>query len=218
MVVVKSMKLEKYLLDEFNLTPADLFNLHNNDKISLNELSKNFNIIRQSLSSLLRRHGFKTRSVKDACALTKNKGKNHWAYGLTKETNDLFLEHSKRMKLKNPTRDIETRSKAAVTRARYFKKNLWPQEVSFKQILDKYSIKYEFQYPIGPYIIDFFILDKNTCIEIDSTSKWGTKRRNAAKVKDEYLFKLGYKMIRLNKNNILKDSTINILNANNIIG
>lgn len=122
------------------------------------------------------------------------------------------------MSLNNPTHNVAAKEKRARTLKRAYSKSLWPQEIVFKKILDKQSVRYEMQSPIGPYNIDFFLKDIRLCIEIDSTDKWGKERRAAANKKDKVLIGLGYKVLRINKRKLTDLLFINnILKANNVI-
>lgn len=208
-------KIEKYFKMPFEMVIKEL---HLKQKISLNELSKRCEINRNSITSIAKKNGLKTRSVKEATRLTKNKGENHWAYGKTKENCKAFKKHSDRMKQKNPSYNLEMLTKSAVKRAETFRKNPWPQEVMFENILKEHKVEYIFQYPIKSFIIDFFIEDISLCIEIDSVWKWGKIRRSHAEKKDKILKSLGYNVLRIDKR-LLKDkkNILDILKANNVI-
>lgn len=184
---------------------------------SLNKLATMCGVSRQSITNICRRLGLRTRTIKEATKLTTNKGEKHYMSGKTKENCKLALSSSLRMKENNPTTSIESRTKAAKTRSKYFKKNLWPQERLTMNLLRSLNIPFISQHPIGPYIIDFFIPSKNLCLEIDSTSNWGAKRKRSAALKDSWLSKNGFKIIRIDKRLINKDLLKNVLDTYNVI-
>lgn len=191
---------------------------HLKEKISLNELSKLCGVTRQSLANIAKRLGLKTRSIKESNVLTKNKGENHFNFGKTKENDEHCKRSSDRMKNKNPIRNPDTRAKASASLAEYFKKNPLKQEAAFSRILKSRDIDFAFQYPIGPYVVDFFIPEKNLCIEIDSCDKWDAKKRRRADLKDIELNNKGFTVVRINRHKVSKkDIILDILKSNNII-
>lgn len=128
---------------------------------------------------------------------------------LCKLTNLKLRTHSEASSesIKKVNANVLHREKRARTIRGIYSKNILPQEKEFKKYLDALGIKYEMQYPIGPYNIDFFIPNKRLCIEIDSTYKWGNGRIKAADTKDKLLKDKGFTVIRLNKvwlNDLLK--------------
>lgn len=210
--------LEK--LEQFFKMPLKqiISEIHWKEQKSLKSISDQSSVSRQTITNLCNKQGIKLRSLIESTQLTKNRGKNHWSFGLTKEDSPIMLAHSERMKKKNPSLNIKTRTKTAIARAEYFKKNPWPQEEIFRDILFELSVDSIFQYPIGQFVIDFFIPNINLCIEIDSTDKWGKEKRLAAFSKDKILEKKGYKILRINKNKLDDwDFIIDILKCNNVI-
>ena len=192
--------------------------LHWNQKKSLKWLADQSNVCRKSITNICVKENISFRSHLESVGLTKNKGPSHWAYGKTKETSITHKNHSIRMKLKNPSASLDIRTKTAKTRAEYFKKNPWPQEIIMRDILSKIGVNFLFQYPIGPYIIDFFLPEINLCLEVDSTNKWGKDRRLMAVRKDEFLTENGFRIVRINKTIMKSEKAIlNVLNCHNII-
>ena len=213
-------KIEKQVLDFFKIPLEQVIKeMHFKKEISLNELSKMSGISRQSIKNCCDRLGIQTRSIKEATALTKNKGPNHFMWGKTKESCVLALASSNRMKKRNPIKNKNVAIKRANSISKTFSDNLLKQEIKFKNILDENGIKYEIQKPIDKYNLDFFIPDKNLGIEIDSTAKWGKQRKEKAKVRDDNLMKyFCIKTLRIDKRLLDKKSTIiDILKTNNII-
>jgi len=70
----------------------------------------------------------------------------------------------------------------------------------FKQLLDFLKVKYEQQKRIGKYFADFYLPDENLVIEIDG-SYWH-QNRIEDKIKDIFLLSNGFKVIRLNENDV----------------
>lgn len=193
------MKARLKLETHFSLPLKEIIEeLHWKQKLSLNQIAKESGISRQGLAHMARVAGLKLRSIKEATLLTSNRGTRHWAYGLTKNNNSVFAKHADRMKSKNPIKNLSTRERAALTRSHTFRANLLPQEREMSRTLNTLGIEHFKQQAIGPYIIDFIVLP-DTCLEVDSTDKWGHKRKIAAKKKDQYLASLGLRVLRVNK-------------------
>lgn len=122
------------------------------------------------------------------------------------------------MKRNNPSRIESAKNKRALSMESVLRERNLPQEIFFIELFKSKGVNFLDQYPVGPYNIDFFLPDNFICLEIDSTSRWGKKRRSAALVKDSFLKNNGFKVLRINKNLIKKESIImDILKANNII-
>jgi hypothetical protein len=148
----------KQKLEAFYKMPLEeiIRKIHWENKVSLNEISKYSGVIRQSIMYLCKSHNLELRSIREATRLTKNKGKNHWAWGQTKKTSKLFKRHSERMRNKNPVHNKAALIKITRTKALVYKNNPLTQEILFQKILEPYKVQFVFQYPITPYIIDFF--------------------------------------------------------------
>lgn len=173
--------------------------LHWEQNLSINELSKRSGIIRQSIMHICKVRGLKIRDVRAATGLTKNKGENHWAFGLRKDKDPRIKVHSERMKDKNPALDPKTREKMSKSISETFRKDPWPQEVAFAKFLEVIGVRFLDQYVIGPFIIDFFVPSLNLCIEVDTRRHWGHHKRFKSKEKDEYLAALGFGVLRVTK-------------------
>jgi very-short-patch-repair endonuclease len=213
-------KVEKALRDRFNMSLEDVIQkMHWERKISINEISKRAGVIRQSLMHTCKVKGIKLRDVSEATKLTKNKGANHWAYGLRKENDPRIKSHSVRMKRRNPVLNPTTREKMSESISETFRNNPWPQEVAFAKFLEMTGIRFLDQYVIGPYIIDFFIPSLNLCIEVDTRRHWGHHKRFRSKEKDEYLTANGFTVLRVTKDWALEFSRIGeILLADKFVG
>jgi len=191
---------------------------HIEEKVSLNELSKMCGITRQSLTNIAASLGLKTRTVYEANNLTKNKGDNHFLFGKTKENSEQCKRSSDRMTKNNPMGDPEVRARASVSLARHFRKNPLKQEAAFSRMLKSIGIDFVFQYPIDAHIIDFFIPEKNLCIEIDSCDKWDIKKRRRSELKDIELNNKGFTVVRINRHKVSKkDIILDILKSHNVV-
>jgi len=209
-------RVEKYFNMPFEKVISEL---HFKNGKSLNALSLECGESRQVISSITHRMGIKTRSHKDAVALTKNKGENHWNFGRDKNTCEFSKAHSERMTNKNAIRVKGAAEKRAVTISKTFVKKLLPQEKVFRDILLSVGVSFEMQRPVGKFNLDFFIPDLNLAIEIDSTDKWGVERRSFAEKRDAILLReFNIKTLRINKR-FLSDSLYirDVLYTNNII-
>jgi len=64
-------------------------------------------------------------------------------------------------------------------------------------------VKFRRQYPIGPYIADFFCAEAKLVIEIDSDTAHGTEEAEKHdKRRDEYVKNLGVQVMRIPANDI----------------
>jgi len=150
-----------------------ILDLHWKKNLSVNEIAKRAGISHTPVITLCRKYGLKLRNQSQASAIN--------------------------MKKNNPMHVNEAAEKRAKTIQKTFFKKLLPQEKQFKDFLDMLGLKYEAQFPIGPYNIDFFIPEGRFCLEIDSLYKMTRERRKAMVRRDAYLNSLGYHVIRLNK-------------------
>lgn len=192
--------------------------LHWDKNISINTLGKQCGVSRQTLSTIAKSMGLEIKSPLLAIETYPRRKEDHWAFGLTKKTSRVHKEHSERMKRKNPTHNIDAASRAAEGRAKLFRENPLPQEVIFCDVLKGLGVPFDFQYPFKQYVLDFFLPNKNLCIEIDSTAHWGTKRKLDAKKRDSALAACGIRTVRIDKRKLSqRDFILNILKTNNVI-
>jgi len=168
-------------------------NLHWEQGKSLNLLSKECGVTRQSFTNACKKQGLKTRGVREATKLTKNKGSAHYQFGKSNP------KQAKRMRENNPALIKEYLQRATDKKSETYKKYPWPQEIKMMRILDKRKITYIFQFPACPYILDFYLPEKSICIEVDSTDKWGKDRKLKAKERDSFLLGKGISVFRINK-------------------
>lgn len=191
----------KAIEEYFEMNFSDVIQkLHLDNKRSIKSLSDECGVSRDTFQRQAKNLGLKLRNIQDATKLNKNKGHNHWAFGKTKANSEWAIAHSDRMIKNNPMHNVESKEKRAKTFSKTLASEIvLPQEVQFKSGLRSKRVEFIFQYPIGPYVIDFYIPSKNLCIEIDSTDKWGKDRRLKAKIKDSYLKKNGFSILRINK-------------------
>lgn len=206
----------------FNMSFSDVINkLHLEEKITILELSRRCGISRDTFQKQAKKHGLKVRNPKEARQIVSEKGicskENHWAWGLTKENSAWARIVSENMKRINPSNDFNIRCKMSNSLSKLYKNNPLPQEKMAANFLDKLCVKYEFQKPVDTFIIDFFLLDSNICLEVDSTDKWGRERNEMARKRDEKILALGFKTIRLNKKYLSLEFMHDVLAANDVI-
>lgn len=183
----------------FGIPFADVINvLHHDQKKSIKWLSDQCGISRDTFQKQAKRLGLVLRPITESNKLTPNKGKNHWAYGLRKETDPWAKMHSDRMTANNPNTRDDVKAKRAMSVVEHLLSRMLPHEVRFAKLLDNAEVEYETQTPIGPYNLDFYFRDKNLCIEIDS-EKIGHDKRARLKVRDAYLSKYGIRTIRIKR-------------------
>ena len=75
------------------------------------------------------------------------------------------------------------------------------------QVLDAVGIQYESQVPVGRYVVDILLADRNLIIECDG-DYWHSLpgRAERDRQRDAYLSEVGYKVIHLTENEIHQDS------------
>lgn len=69
-------------------------------------------------------------------------------------------------------------------------------EIIFIEILNENNIDFKFQYKIGPYKADFLLGDSIVC-EIDGPHHTQKEQKAHDKKRDNYMRKLGYKVLRV---------------------
>lgn len=86
-----------------------------------------------------------------------------------------------------------------------------PSQAELKtiKILDNIGIPYQFQYPIGYYLLDFAIVDKKIDIEIDSEYHHSLPDRIPKdKRRDKFMKSLGWKVIRIPSQQVSREIII----------
>ena len=64
------------------------------------------------------------------------------------------------------------------------------------------GLKFKRQAPVGNYIVDFVCKSKNLIIELDGSGHLDMEQILHDEIRDKYLTKLGYKIIRIYNNEI----------------
>lgn len=101
-----------------------------------------------------------------------------------------------------------------IGQSRWNNKQSWPERF-FMKFLDNEKIKYENEYPVGRFSIDFALLDKKIAIEIDGKTHFTDKetikrdKRKNKKLKEE-----GWSLLRI-KWTVLFNDTKEVLNQVN---
>lgn len=85
-------------------------------------------------------------------------------------------------------------------------------EIAIARILDALKINYEPQKPIGWYVVDFYIPEHSLIIECDGNYWHGLPNIKAKdKQRDKWLFRHGYKVLRLGEDAIRKDPQLALI-------
>ena len=81
---------------------------------------------------------------------------------------------------------------------------LLPERILWRQLrANQLGVKFRRQYPIGPFIADFYCADAQLFIEIDSNTAHGTEQAEEHdKRRDAYMNNLGLKVLRIRANDI----------------
>jgi very-short-patch-repair endonuclease len=207
------MSAQETIEKHFNMNFIDVINiLHWKNRKSIKSLSVECGISRDTFSKLAFKYNLKLRTIQEACKLTPTKGEKHWSWGKKRP------ECSERMKLNNPSFNIDTLTKMAVSKSKHLLKNPLPAELLTISILEKLNVVFEFQKPINRYVIDFFIPLFNLCLEVESNDKWDTTKKKRAAIKKNNLERLGYNVFNMPRVKISDEYILNILDTFNIIG
>ena len=91
--------------------------------------------------------------------------------------------------------------------ARKLRRQLSPPEALLWDQLrgNKLGFKVRRQHPIGPYTADFFVRDAGLVIEIDGSSHEYGDRPARDAVRDQYLAKRGYSLLRLVASDVMSN-------------
>ena len=106
---------------------------------------------------------------------------------------------SKRMRTKNPIHMAGVAERKAISCANTYRKNPTEVEKAFIEWINSFGAingkDFEFQKPIGKYVIDFFFPKLKLCLEIDGRGH--RSRGNADVVRDAFLNSLGLSVLRI---------------------
>jgi very-short-patch-repair endonuclease len=141
--------------------------------------------------------------------------------GLTKETSEIIAKSAKENSVKftgknNPfygkKHTEETKLKISESRKKFIQENphMSPWVYShytkrrsyaeryWKRVFNTYGVKFEEQYPVSLYCLDFAILEAKIDVEIDGEQHYYDQRIvDSDKRRNEYLENLGWKIIRI---------------------
>lgn len=156
----------------------------------------------------------------------KRKGTNQYTLA-KKEGRKIYVSQETRKKMSiaasKQIMSRETKKKISDSRIKFLKENpdmvpyrlnhyskgeSYPEKY-FSNIFDIYNIEVFKQYPISIYQLDFAILDKKIDIEIDGEQHYTDKRIiESDKRRNEFLYKEGWKVIRIRWSHYQKLSQI----------
>ena len=95
--------------------------------------------------------------------------------------------------------------KTFIKLSRQLRKNQTPWEKKLWMHLkgNKFFVmKFKRQVVIGPYIYDFSCFEKKLIIELDGSQHSETENKKRDKEKEEFIKKLGYRILRFNNNDV----------------
>lgn len=67
------------------------------------------------------------------------------------------------------------------------------------------NVKFKRQVPIGNYIVDFVAKSENLIIELDGSQHMNSEQQKHDKVRENYLKRLGYRIMRFYDNDIIEN-------------
>ncbi|MBQ7144596.1 MAG: endonuclease domain-containing protein [Oscillospiraceae bacterium] len=83
------------------------------------------------------------------------------------------------------------------TYAQKLRKTMTPQEIRlWTQFLRRLPIRVRRQHPIGPYIVDFYIAEQKTVIELDGSQHYEDAVRGSDAERDAFLREKGIAVLR----------------------
>ena len=95
-----------------------------------------------------------------------------------------------------------------VSLARKYRRELsYPEVLLWQRLRSKATgAKFRRQHPIGPYVADFYCAAARLVVEVDGQIHATPERIKADQAKDSFLTENGYRLIRINAAEILKDA------------
>ena len=94
-------------------------------------------------------------------------------------------------------------NKKLVENARTLRKNMTDEEKHlWYDFLKKLPVNVNRQKNIGNYIVDFLVSSANLVIELDGSQHWNEENKKSDKERDEYLEKLGLKVLRYSNKDV----------------
>ena len=120
-----------------------------------------------------------------------------WGKGMTKETHPLYRRHSERMSSENPMSKKGVPEARAITMAPHYADRANKAELDFQERLDALGVAFEFQYPIGRYVMDFAFPEVRKVVELDGRNHYRLDYKVRDIERDAYLRGEGYEVLRL---------------------
>jgi very-short-patch-repair endonuclease len=105
------------------------------------------------------------------------------------------------------------------TLARSLRKNsTLPEKILWHELRDRQVGGYKFrrQHPIGNYVVDFCCLEKKLVIEVDGEIH--ELKADRDKVREDYLVRMGYQIVRFQAREIFQNMNGVILALESILG
>ena len=95
-----------------------------------------------------------------------------------------------------------------VALARKYRRELsYPEVLLWQRLRDKATgTKFRRQHPIGPYVADFYCSAAKLVIEVDGQIHATPERIKADRAKESFLAENGYRILRINAAEILRDA------------
>jgi very-short-patch-repair endonuclease len=96
--------------------------------------------------------------------------------------------------------------KSSIPVARKLRRELTPAERKLWSLLRRNQLGTNFrkQVPIGSFIVDFFSTDTKLIVELDGSQHLSRDQAERDQMRDGYLKRLGFSVIRFHNNDILK--------------
>lgn len=155
-------------------------------------IAKEFGVSRDVIKRRLKEAGVERRGVKESFD-------GRWERFIHPRVGITDPVASKRMKRKNPIRMTGVAERRAISVSNTYRANPTEIEKAFIKWFDSIGAingkDFEFQKPIGKYVIDFFFPKLNICLEIDGRGH--RSRGNADVVRDAFLNSLGLSVLRI---------------------
>jgi very-short-patch-repair endonuclease/DNA-binding CsgD family transcriptional regulator len=163
---------------------------------TINECALYFNMSRGTIVVAAKNNKFKTRSIQESIILKTKLGKGKKTDKQKKERSELKKKYYKENPEKHPN----------FSRHRNRNKMSYPEKLAYCFFEDN-KFKFEHDFRIGKFWVDFLLIDTKQVIEIDG-EYWHKNRKEYDAKRDLFIESLGYKVIRFSAKNILAQLNI----------
>jgi very-short-patch-repair endonuclease len=132
-------------------------------------------------------------------------GEQHWLFGKTKDTSEHAAMHSRRMTADNPVHRPGMLEQRAQSRSVEFASAPTVHEQLMLCLLNGWGIDFEFQFPVGKYILDFAFPKHMVNLELDGRGHASRKLQDVSR--DTFLCSQGWTVCRVAQDSLWNTRT-----------